>query len=169
MVRFAVILTIGLLFGSPALATCNVVGQGDFQAFDGKGNACTTSVGGGAAGGNIPPPTATSVQVSAGGTTAATPVAMPAVSAKTNFVCGFRIESQATSTATGAYTMAGILGGTMTGLMTTPAAPAPGIGQITQNFTPCLPASAVNTAITLTSAAPGTGGLVQLWIWGFVQ
>jgi hypothetical protein len=33
----------------------------------------------------------------------------------------------------------------------------------------CIPASAVNTAIAVVSAAPGTGGTVSVSAWGFRQ
>jgi hypothetical protein len=36
-----------------------------------------------------------------------------------------------------------------------------------QRFLPCIPASAANTPIVVTSGAPGAGGTVSVTTWGF--
>lgn len=113
------------------------------------------------------PPT-TQVTNSATGTTAATVATLAAVSSKTNYVCGFTITADATALATGTATLAGTISGSMAYLQTVQAV-ASGTSDLTKNFNPCIPASAVNTAITITSVAAGTGGNTIANIWGFVQ
>jgi hypothetical protein len=108
---------------------------------------------------------ATAVRGSATGTTAATAASLAATSGKTNFVCGISIRANATAAATGNATMSD---GTSTLNFTQWTAPAAsGLGVIEQIFTPCRPASGANVAWTATSAAPGTGGVVSVAIWGY--
>jgi len=126
-----------------------------------NGNVCTT--GGDAA---QLPTGATALTASATGTTLATPVEFAATASVTNYVCGFSIRANATGAATGNATLAGTVVGTMNFTQWT-APLASGIGTIEQTFYPCIPASAVNTALTLTSAAPGAGGTVSVTMWGY--
>lgn len=114
----------------------------------------------------LAPSGATSVQTSATGTTGATAAAIAAASSVTGYICGFSVKSAATAVATGDLTVAGILGGTLTFKHITLAI-ASGMGDTTMTFYPCLPASATNTAITVTSPAPGTGGIVSTVVWGY--
>lgn len=113
------------------------------------------------------PGTATAVEISATGTTAATAATMPAVSAKTNYVCGFTITADATALATGTAVLSGLTNSLS--YLQTIVAITSGTSDLTKTFNPCLPASAVNTAIVITSAAAGTGGNTIVNIQGFVQ
>lgn len=107
----------------------------------------------------------TASQGSATGTTTATSTTLPAVASVTQYVCGISIRANATAAATGNATLSD---GTITLNFTQWTAPtASGVGIIEEQFLPCRPASAVNTAWTLTSAAPGTGGVVSASIWGY--
>lgn len=113
------------------------------------------------------PQGATSVTVPANGTTLAVVATMPAVATKTNYLCGFYIDTTATGAILVGPGVTGLLGGTLTIFMTVPASPA--VTNYTKTFSPCLPASAVNTAIVLTSGAAGAGGSTSVTVWGFVR
>ena len=111
---------------------------------------------------------ATPVTASATGTTGATTATLAAVASNYNFVCGYSIRANATATATVTDTLTGIISGTMTHeLWVAPV--ASGIGVDEQIFNPCIPSSAVNTAIAAVSGAPGSGGLVSSTIWGYYK
>jgi hypothetical protein len=115
----------------------------------------------------FPASTATQVIVSASGTTLAVVATMPAVSGKTNFLCDLSSEQTATAGIIGGITITGLLGGTRTyfaGVGTSPV-----VSQTNRNFYPCIPASAVNTAIVFTTGAAGAGGNVSMNVDGFVQ
>lgn len=115
--------------------------------------------------GSVFPVGATAVNGSATGTTAATSATLAATASVTNYVCGFSIRANATAAVTGNATLSD---GTKTFNFTQWTAPlASGLGVIEMIFSPCFPASAVNTAWTLTSAAPGSGGVVSTSIWGY--
>lgn len=109
---------------------------------------------------------ATPVNISATGTTAATVATIPAVSGKTAFLCGFSVRSNATAAATGDITVVGVKTGTMTFKHFT-APVASGIGVTEPPLGICLPASAKNVAIVVTSPAAGSAGLMTVNAWGF--
>lgn len=111
------------------------------------------------------PAGATAVQGSATGTTAATSTTLAATVSVTNYVCGISIRANATAVVTGNATLSD---GTKTfNFMQWVAPAASGIGVTEEIFPMCYPASAVNTAWTLTSFAAGTGGNVSVAIWGY--
>lgn len=128
---------------------------------DVNGNVCTT-------GGDAQelPSGATALTISATGTTGATAATIPAVALVTNYICGFSIRSNATAAATGTGTVAGVIVATMSFVHWT-APLASGIGLTEQTFSPCIPASAVNTAIVITGPAPGAGGTISVAAWGY--
>jgi hypothetical protein len=111
------------------------------------------------------PSGSTAVQGSATGTTAATSTTLAATVSVTNYVCSISIRANATAAATGNATLSD---GTKTFNFTQWTAPnASGVGIVEETFSPCYPAAAANTAWTLTSAAPGTGGVVSVAIAGY--
>lgn len=112
------------------------------------------------------PSGATAQTASATGTTAATSATLTATSGKTTYVCGFSIRANATAAATGNATVANTITGTLNFTQWT-APLATGIGTTEETFNPCVPASAVTTAIVITSAAPGSGGTVSVTAWGY--
>lgn len=120
------------------------------------------------AGTGAPPPGAISLTNSATGTTLATVATLPAGATTTTYICGFSIRANATAAATGNATVAGTISGTLNFTQWT-APLASGIGTVEHRFEPCLPASAVNTTIVVTSAAPGAGGIVSATAWGYRQ
>lgn len=107
------------------------------------------------------------VTISATGTTAATAATLPGVANRTTYLCGFSIRAYATAAATGNATVAGTISGTLNFTQWT-APLASGIGIVEPNLgAACVPASAVNTGIVITSAAPGSGGTVSVAAWGY--
>lgn len=110
--------------------------------------------------------TPTAVTATATGTTAATAATLAATASVTNFVCGFTITADATSLATGTATLSGTISGSLNYLQTIVAV-LNGASILTQNFNPCIPASAANTAIVIISAAAGAGGNTIVNIWGY--
>jgi hypothetical protein len=109
------------------------------------------------------------VAVSATGTTLATAATLPAVPGQTTYLCGFSIRATANANTVGNATVTGLLGGTLNFTqfipqLSTAAAAAP----LEPSVGPyCLPASAINTAIVVTSAAASTGGVVSVTVWGY--
>jgi hypothetical protein len=83
----------------------------------------------------------------------------------TTYICGFTITSTATAATNGTATVAGVVTGTMSYLQGVGLAPAVVILQ--EDFTPCIPASAASTPITVNSAAAGTAGVTAVNAQGF--
>lgn len=107
------------------------------------------------------------VTVSAVGTTAATVATLPAIANRTTYLCGFSIRANATAAATGNVTVTGTVTGALNfAQWTAPLASGIGIVEPTLGGM-CIPASAVNTGIVITSAAPGVGGTVSVTAWGY--
>jgi hypothetical protein len=102
---------------------------------------------------------------------AAAVASLPAVAGKTNYISGFIITGAgATAAAVVDATLAGLLGGTEHFTITAPAGVTVGIAPLNVNFNPPIPASAVNTAITLTLPALGAGNTnAAVSLRGFVQ
>lgn len=100
------------------------------------------------------------------GTTGATSATLAAHATRTTYICGFSIRANATAAATGNSTVSGTITGTLNFTQWT-APNASGIGITEMIFSPCIPGSAVNTTISATSAAPGTGGVVSATAWGY--
>lgn len=113
-------------------------------------------------GGVLPslPAGATMVQASSANVANASAVAaLPAVANKTNYVSGIEVTaSGATAGLPVVATLAGLLGGTKNYIFTFPAGVLVPAQPLIVPFDPPLPASAVNTAITLTVPASGAGG-----------
>jgi len=94
------------------------------------------------------------------GSTGAVVGTLAAAAGKTNYLCDFDVSEAGT----GAYTVtiAGLLGGSKVYQFVAP-------NSFTKPFTPCVPASAVNTAITLTTSANGTATAANVNSSGFQQ
>lgn len=83
---------------------------------------------------------------------------LAAISGQTNYCTGFQITaSGATAGLAVTATLAGIAGGTLSYVFTFPAGVLVPAQPLTVSFYPAIPASAVNTAITLTLPAGGSG------------
>lgn len=99
------------------------------------------------------------------GTTGVVVGTLAAATGKTTFVCGFAVSAIGGTAAVGPMVLAGVVGSSMTYQLSSAAA---GVN-FSQGFSPCLPASAAETAITLTTTADGTASAVDVNIWGYVQ
>jgi hypothetical protein len=117
---------------------------------------------------NAYPISAIPITASATGTTGATTATLAANANRQTWICGFSILANATAAATGAATVTGTVTGTLNFTQFT-APLASGIGTVSQTFAPCIPSSAINTAIAVVSAAPGAGGTVSVTAWGYQQ
>lgn len=147
---------------SPNLTPCFVPNSAASPVFV---NQTTPAAGSGNAGS---PLGSTPVTSSATGTTGAVVATLPAVAAKFTYICGFTATGN--EAATGgifAVTVAGTVSGSLNFNISHPVTPTLGVLSIT--LTPCVPSSAVNTAITVTSAADAAGANVAVSAWGYQQ
>lgn len=106
------------------------------------------------------------VAASAAGTTGVTTATLPAASGTYTHLCWISIRVNAAAPTTGNATITGTVGGPLNFTQWT-APNSSGLGINEQIFNPCLPGSAVNTALAITSAAPGTGGVVSVSAGGY--
>lgn len=138
-------------------ALSNQYTAGGFNAcvVDINGNTCTAAIGSGL------PAGATQVVGNGSGTTGAVVATLAGVAGHTTFICSFNV-SAAGSGSIGPITIAGLAGGSQTYQLTAP-------GSVGQTFTPCLPASAQNTAITVTTTADATATAVNVNASGYQQ
>jgi hypothetical protein len=152
--------TIGALLNplSPGSAIIGKVGVD--QTLDGTTNGVRQT--------NQYPAGATALTASATGTTGATTATLAASGGVTDYICGFSIRANATAAVTGNSTIFGTITGTLNFTQWT-APLASGLGVTEMIFSPCVPASGVNTAIAVVSAAPGAGGTVSVAAWGYTK
>lgn len=116
--------------------------------------------------GNPYPDTAAPYTASATGTTGATAATLAGAASVTTYICGFSIRANATAAVTGNAVVSGTISGSLNFTQWT-APTASGLGITEMVFMPCVPASGTNTSIVVTSAAPGTGGVVSVTSWGY--
>lgn len=129
----------------------------------GQAVPCTSGVGGSAGA----PAGAVEVTSSNTGSTAAVTATLPGVAGKFTYICGFYATGNTTTTANvTAVTVAGTVSGSMVFNIAHPVSPALGTAS-PSNFSPCISSSAVNTAITVTSAADAAGVSISVAAWGY--
>jgi hypothetical protein len=114
----------------------------------------------------------TPITASATGTTGAIAATLPAVAAKTTYLCGFYYTGTNATVANTVttVTITGTIGGTMNFGFPTLAAAAtvPNTLPLDEEFIPCIAASAPNTAIVVNGPALGAGAtLATVSAWGF--
>lgn len=97
------------------------------------------------------------------GTTGAVVGTLAAAAGKKTYICGFAV-SAAGSAAVGPITIAGLVGSSQV-YQATASSTGGVVAQAT--FTPCIPSSAVNTAITITTTADASATGVDVNSWGF--
>lgn len=120
------------------------------------------------------PTGATPVTSSATGTTGAITATLAGAASKTTYICGFfytGTNATAANTATN-LTITGTINGTLNFGFATLAAAAtvPNNQPLDEAFTPCVPASAVNTSIVVNGPALGAGAtLATVTAWGYQQ
>lgn len=100
------------------------------------------------------PTTSSIIAGNATGTTGAVVGTLAAAANKTTSLCEFDVSAAGTGLI-GPITIAGLLGGSRVYQITAPAI-------ISKSFSPCLPASAANTAITITTTADATATAVDV-------
>jgi hypothetical protein len=110
-------------------------------------------------------PFTTFIQGNATGSTGAVVGTLAGTAGKTTYLCDFDVSAVGGTAAIGPVVVAGLLGGSKTYQLTAPASNPP----LSKNFNPCLPASAVNTAITITTTADGTATAVDVNSSGYQQ
>lgn len=102
----------------------------------------------------------------AAGTTGAVVGTLAAAASKTTYICGFNVQAIGGTAAVGPITIAGLIGSSQ---VYQGSASAAGGTVASATFTPCIPASAQNTAITITTTADGTASAVNVNSWGYQQ
>jgi hypothetical protein len=98
------------------------------------------------------------------GTTGAVTATLAGVVGRVNYLCGFDISATGGSATISPISVTGLLGGTFT-YQGISAGGAP----FQHAFNPCVPASAANTAIAVSTTANGTATAVNVNAWGFQQ
>lgn len=99
------------------------------------------------------------------GTTGAVVGTLAAATGKTTYICGFDVTAVGGTAQVGPITVAGLVGGSATYYLASSAA---GV-VLPVRYTPCIPGSTVNTAITITTTADGTASAVTVNSWGYQQ
>jgi hypothetical protein len=102
--------------------------------------------------------------VATGTTGAVTATLAAPTTGATNYICGFDVSAAGGTATVSPITVAGLLGGSFTyqGI-------SAGGTPFQHTFTPCVPASAINTAITVSTTADGTATAVDVQAWGYRQ
>lgn len=107
----------------------------------------------------------TAITGNAAGTTGAVVGTLAGVAGKTTYICGFNVSAIGGTATVGPITVAGLVGSSQ--VYQVPVNSTAGAILATQTFSPCIPASAANTAITVTTTANGTATAVDVNSWGF--
>ena len=109
------------------------------------------------------PSTVTALAGNATGTTGAVVGTLTATSTTTVYISGFSVSAVGGTAAVGPITVAGLAGGSQVYSMNSSASG----NTLVVNFAAAIPASAVNTNITVTTTADGTATAVAVNSWGF--
>lgn len=99
----------------------------------------------------------------AAGTTGAVVGTLAAAASKTTHICGFAVSATGGVATVGPITVAGLIGSSMVFQLFSTVTGA----NLVIPFNPCIPASAANTAITITTTADGTATAVNVNSWGY--
>jgi hypothetical protein len=99
------------------------------------------------------------------GTTGAVTGTLAASQGRLTYICGFSVSGVGGTAALGPVTVAGLNGASQVFQLFSTAT---GV-TLSQLYAPCIPASAVNTAITVTTTADGTATAVDVNSWGYQQ
>lgn len=98
------------------------------------------------------------------GTVGAVVGTLTALTGRTASLCGFSVNAVGTG-AIGPITIAGLLGGSQVWQLTATTTGA----TVGTTFTPCIPASAASTNITVTTSADASATAVEVNSWGYNQ
>ena len=99
------------------------------------------------------------------GTTGAVVGTLAAATGKTTYICGLNVSATGGTAAIGPITVANTVTGSLVFEMNSTVAG----NNLSENFSPCIPASAADTAITTTTTSDGTASAVAVNSWGFQQ
>lgn len=167
LTNFLVRLTLAWALGTALLATAsraappNTIGGSAAVCDPWNPQNCAqpNSAGEVAVNNNPYPNSSTAVNGASGNVANASAVAsLPAVAGKTNFITGFQLTSGgATAAGCVSATVTGLISGTATYTYCVPAGATAAANPLDITFYPPVPASAVNTAITVTLPALGAG------------
>jgi hypothetical protein len=97
------------------------------------------------------------------GTTGAVVGTLAAAAGRTTYICGFNVSAIGGTAVVGPVTVAGLVGSSMVFQLSSLAAGA----NFSQAFVPAIPASAANTAITITTTGDGSASAVDVNSWGY--
>lgn len=100
------------------------------------------------------------------GSTGAVVGTLAAVAGRLTYLCGFDISAIGGTAAISPVVIAGLNGGSFTYQGSSSAAGGIVLREV---FNPCIPASALNTTITITTTADGSASAVDVNSWGFQQ
>ncbi len=98
------------------------------------------------------------------GTTGAVTATLAGTAGKTTFVCGFDASAIGGTAAIGPITLTPLVGAVT---FTYQASSSAAGFTLQKTFTPCIPASAAATGITMTTTADGTASAVNVNMWGY--
>lgn len=98
------------------------------------------------------------------GSTGAVVGTLAAFPGRTTYLCNVDVSAIGGTAAVGPIVIAGLTGGSFTYQASSTAA---GGLALTRTFTPCIPSSSVNTAITITTTADGTATAVNVNASGY--
>lgn len=102
----------------------------------------------------------------AAGSTAAVVGSLAGAAGKTTYICGFNVQAIGGTATVGPITVAGLVGSSQV-YQTDVNSATVGKTVAQQTFNPCVPASAANTPITVTTTANGTATAVNVNSWGY--
>lgn len=112
------------------------------------------------------PPGSTPIVGSASGSTGAVAGSLAAAIGQFTYICGFQISCAGGTSTCGPATVSGLASQFNFQL----ANNASGVPvNFSQTFWPCIPSSAVNTAINVATTANGTATAVDVQAWGYQQ
>ena len=142
--------------GTPTGLTYTVPGLGSVTV-DTSGRLCVAT--------SQTPAGATMITGNANGTTGSVVGTLAGVAGKTTYICGFTVTSIGGTADPGPVTVAGLVGSSAVYQMSNDSANT--ASTLTQNFSPCIPASAANTAITITTTAAAGSTATNVVSWGY--
>jgi hypothetical protein len=105
---------------------------------------------------------ATPITGNATGSSGAVVGTLAASAGKTTYICGFNVSAAGTGSV-GPVTVAGLVGSSQVYQATAGTAAV----VVSAQFSPCIPSSTVNTAITITTTADASATAVDVNSWGY--
>lgn len=114
------------------------------------------------------PPVVLPITGNAVGTTGAVVGTLAASAARLTYICGFNVQAIGGTATVGPITVAGLTGSSQI-YQTDVNSATVGKTVASANFNPCIPSSAINTAVTITTTANGTATAVNVNSWGYQQ